>query len=148
MLPPLPAPNMLGIHLEDQTSEHQASCSIPQATLGKTSTIPLDRLIPSAKKKQQKNSELKTSAQQREQGLLKAHWRRGDVQGAELMCEPPVNKWQEGHQHEGDRPLPEVGKEQRWQTTGPSPWAPTVRQLCTIEEQIASHNNTLTVAAT
>jgi hypothetical protein len=44
----------------------------------------------------------------------------------------------------GDRPLPEVGKEQRWQTTGPSPWAPTVRQLCSVQEQTANHHNTLT----
>jgi hypothetical protein len=48
---------------------------------------------------------------------------------------PSVNKRQEGHQQVGDRPLPEVGKEWRQQTTGLRPWAHTVRWLCNIEEQ-------------
>jgi hypothetical protein len=46
-----------------------------------------------------------------------------------------------------DRLLPEVGKELRWQTTRPSPWAPTVRQLCRVEEQTVNHHNMLTEAA-
>jgi hypothetical protein len=47
----------------------------------------------------------------------------------------------------GDRLLPEVGKEQRQKTTGLCPWAPTVRLLCSIEEQTENHHNTLTEAA-
>jgi hypothetical protein len=47
----------------------------------------------------------------------------------------------------GGRPLTDVGKEQRQQTTGPSPWAPTVRRLCSIEEQTANHHYMLTGAA-
>jgi hypothetical protein len=74
--------------------------------------------------------------------LLKAHQRRGEGQGAELAREPSVNKQQEGHLQAGDRLQPEV----RWQITGSSPWAPTVRQLCSVEEQTMNHHNTLTVA--
>jgi hypothetical protein len=56
--------------------------------------------------------------------LLKMQKRREEGQGAELTS---VNKWQAGH-----RVLPEVGKEQRQQTTGFRLWAPTVRQFCSI----------------
>jgi hypothetical protein len=58
--------------------------------------------------------------------------------------EPSVNKWQEGCQQVGDRPLSEVGKEGRQKTTGLRPWAPNVRWLCSLEEQTANHHNTLT----
>jgi hypothetical protein len=61
--------------------------------------------------------------------------------------EPSVNRWQEGCQQVGDMLLPEEGKELRWNTTGLRPWAPTVRQLCSIEEQTAKHHNKLTAAA-
>jgi hypothetical protein len=54
--------------------------------------------------------------------LLKVHWRRGEGQGASLKLS--VNKWQEGQQQVRDRLLPEVGKEQRRQTTGLSPGHP------------------------
>jgi hypothetical protein len=78
--------------------------------------------------------------------LLKAHWRRGE--GKEPNShEPSVNKCQEGCQQAGDRPLLEVGKKQRWQTAGLRPWGPTVRQLCSIEEQRVNHHNMLIVAA-
>jgi hypothetical protein len=79
--------------------------------------------------------------------LLKAHWIRAEEQGAELACKPSVNKQQEGQQRAGDRPLSEVGKEQRRKTTRPSPWAPTVRWLCSVEEQTANNHKMLTVAA-
>jgi hypothetical protein len=75
--------------------------------------------------------ELKTSAQWRGQGLLKEHQRAGRGKEPNLH-EPSVNKWQEGQQHSGDRPLPKGGKERRQQTIGLKPWAPTVRQLCSI----------------
>jgi hypothetical protein len=52
-----------------------------------------------------------------------------------LIHEPSVNKQKEGRQWVGDRLLPEVGKERRQQTTGSSSWSPTVRWLCSIEEQ-------------
>jgi hypothetical protein len=85
--------------------------------------------------------ELKTSAQQR------VHTGEGE-RGNELnSCEPSVNKRQEGCQQAGDRLLPEVGKERRWQTTRFRPWAPTVRQLCSIEEQTVNHHNMLKVTA-
>jgi hypothetical protein len=78
--------------------------------------------------------ELKTSTQWRGWGLLKAHQRRGRSKELNLH-KPSINKQQEGRQQAGDRSLPEVRKEQRQQTTGLRPWAPTVRWLCSIEKQ-------------
>jgi hypothetical protein len=90
--------------------------------------------------------ELKTSIQRRGQGLLKAHWRRREGQGAKL-CEPSVNKQQEGLQQACDKPLPDVENKRRWQIIGLRPWAPTIKWLCSVEEQTVNHHKTLTVAA-
>jgi hypothetical protein len=89
--------------------------------------------------------ELKTSAQQRGQGVLKEHWRRGEEQGAELVHEPSVNKWQEDQQQAGDKPLPEVGRSEGGRLQGPVP--EHCRQLCSVEEQRVNHHNMLTEAA-
>jgi hypothetical protein len=75
--------------------------------------------------------------------LLKVHQRKGRGKEPNLP-KPLINKQQEGQQWVGERLLPEAGQEQRQQTKGPSPWAPTVRQLCSIEEQTANHHNMLT----
>jgi hypothetical protein len=63
----LPAPNLLGRWLADQTGKHQASRGIPPATYGINQHSPLVRLNPTLQKKYYWtiNNKLKISAQQR-----------------------------------------------------------------------------------
>jgi hypothetical protein len=65
------APNLLGRHSAYQTSECQASCNIPPATLGINQHSYLGRLTPTLQKKTWRvNNELKTNTQWRGWGAV------------------------------------------------------------------------------